>query len=229
MSGTTRLPLGACALAVAGALSLVALQGCADTYAREGAKAGAVGGAVAGAVGSLFWGGNVVGNMAAGAVTTAAAGAAVGAMSKKPAAGSETPASEQSPSSSDAQGTEVEPQAKPKEELVQREREVEARIGPANFEAARLLARCDHNGAIAQARKAFDAEESPERRAYALMIEAISAEEVGNTDQAAAVYPQLVQLDPSRENVVKARNDALSGILKIQQVRKDYGVPATCG
>jgi Flp pilus assembly protein TadD len=114
------------------------------------------------------------------------------------------------------------------EALVKRERELTARIGPANFEAARLLARCDHNAAISQAQKAFSAEQTQERRAYALMIEAIAAEEAGNTDKAASIYPQLVQIDPSRESVVKARNDALSGILKVQQVRKEYGIPATC-
>jgi hypothetical protein len=223
MSESTRSPLRAGVLAAAGTLSLLTMQACADTYAREGAKAGLVGGAVAGAVGSLFWGGNVVGNMAAGAITTAAAGAAVGAMSEKPATQSENAGAKQS--SSEAQGKDV----PPREELVKREREVEARIGPANFEAARLLARCDHNGAITQAQKAFAAEQTQERRAYALMIEAIAAEEVGNTDKAASVYPRLVQVDPSRESVVKARNDALSGILKVQQVRKQYGAPATCG
>lgn len=218
MSKTMKSPLHTCVLAAVGGLSLLVLQACANTYAREGAKTGAVGGAVAGAVGSLLWGGNVVGNMAAGAITTAAAGAAVGAMQEKPPAQQSSTAPEESEKSRLS-----------KEELAQREREVTARIGEENFEAARLLARCDHKGAIAQAQKAFKAEQTPERQAYSLMIEAISAEEAGDTDKAASVYPQLVQIDPARESVVKARNDALSGILKVQQVRKDYGVPATCG
>jgi hypothetical protein len=62
-----------------------------------------------------------------------------------------------------------------------------------------------------------------------LMIEAVAAEEEGDTATATAVYPRLVEIDPSRENVTKARNDALSGILKVQQVRKEYDLHATCG
>jgi hypothetical protein len=61
------------------------------------------------------------------------------------------------------------------------------------------------------------------------MIEAVAAEEDGDTDTAAAVYPRLVQLDPARESVVKARNDALSRILKVQQAHKEHGLPAACG
>jgi hypothetical protein len=192
--------------------------GCAGTYAAEGAKAGLVGGAVAGAVGTVFFGGNVGSNIAAAAVTSAAAGAAVGATQKKPT-------TEQQASPPPAESTSG---RKSEEELAQRNRALADRIGPDNFEAARLLARCDHKGAILQARKAFAAEPSQERRGYALMIEAVAAEEQGDTATAAAVYPQLVQIDPSRESVVKARNDALSGILKVQQARKDYGLRPAC-
>lgn len=204
--------------AVASCVSLLGVQGCAGTYASEGAKAGLVGGAVAGAVGSLFWGGNVVGNMAASAAVSAAAGAAVGGMVDKPA-----------PHEDAAPATEPDTELESKADLVKRDSALAERIGPENFEAARRLARCDHVRAIQYARRAFDVEQSQERRAYALMIEAVAAEEQGDTDTAAAVYPRLVQLEPSRENVVKARNDALSGILKVQQVRKDYDLPATCG
>jgi hypothetical protein len=61
------------------------------------------------------------------------------------------------------------------------------------------------------------------------MIEAMAAEEKGDTATATAVYPRLVEVAPGIGSTDKARNDALSGVLKVQQVRKDYGLPATCG
>lgn len=196
------------------AFALVA-SGCAGTYAEEGAKQGFVGGAVAGAVGSLFWGGNVLENAAIGAVTTAAAGAAVGAMNKKPTA--EPAAATPSP----AAGTSD-------QAIIQRDRELEQRIGTDNFEAARQLARCQHDRAIEDARKAYTAADTDERRAYALMIEAVAAEEKGDTATAAAVYPKLVEIAPSHGPVDKARSEALSGILKVQQARKAHALPPLC-
>ena len=38
----------------------------------------------------------------------------------------------------------------------------------------------------------------------------------------------LVEVDPEIGSTDKARNDALSGVLKVQQVRKDYGLSPTC-
>jgi hypothetical protein len=115
--------------------------GCAGTYAEEGAKAGLVGGAVAGAVGSLFWGGNVLESAAVGAITTAAAGAAVGGMTKKPESGEQAGSATSAPTSD--------------QDIIKRDRALEERIGEENFEAARQLARCQHDRAIDEARKAF--------------------------------------------------------------------------
>jgi hypothetical protein len=190
-----------------------AASGCAGTYAEEGAKAGLVGGAVAGAVGSLFWGGNVLQSAAVGAVTTAAAGAAVGGMQKKPEAGEQ--AKSTAPATSD-------------QDVIARDRAIEERIGQENFEAARLLGRCQHDRAIDQARKAFSSVDTDERRAYALMIEAVAAEEKGDTATATAVYPRFVELAPDHGPVEKARNEALSGILKVQQARKAHGLQPLC-
>jgi hypothetical protein len=198
--------------AVLGAVLAFAAYGCAGTYAAEGAKQGAVGGAVAGAVGSLFWGGNVLESAAIGAVTAAAAGAAVGGMSKKPPE-----------SQAVAKGAPPTDQ-----EIIKRDRELEARIGSENFEAARLLGRCQHDRAIDQARKAYGSADSDERRAYALMIEAVAAEEKGDSAAATAVYPKFVQLAPSHGPVEKAHSEALSGILKIQQARKAHGLDPLC-
>jgi hypothetical protein len=201
-----------------GAAVASALCGCAGTYAEEGAKQGFVAGAVAGAVGSLFWGGNVLESAAVGAVTSAAAGAAIGGMNKKP---EEAPAP--------AASTQAAAGSANAEDVVQRDRALEERIGPQNFDAARLLARCQHDSAIEAARKAYETADTDERRAYSLMIEAVSAEEKGDTATAAAVYPRFVELAPSHAPVEKARSEALSGILKVQQARKAHGLPPLCG
>ena len=191
---------------------------CADTYAAEGAKSGAVGGAVAGAVLGIFTG-NIGGSMVAGAAASAAAGAAIGGMTPKAPQGA-------APAPPPAQGSGNPAATDPK--LVERQQALEAKIGAANFDAARMLALCRHNSAIELARNAYTTADTQERRAYALMIEAVSAEETGDTAAAAAVYPRLVDVDPGIGSADKARNMALSGVLKIQQVRKDYGRPPTC-
>jgi hypothetical protein len=189
---------------------------CADTYAAEGAKSGAVGGAVAGAVLGVFTG-NVGGSMVAGAAASAAAGAAVGGMTpKEPQAAA--------PASAQGQGTSVSNDPK----LLERQQALEKEIGPANFDAARMLALCRHDSAIELARNAYTTADTQERRGYALMIEAVAAEEKGDTAGAATVYPRLLDVDPGIGSVDKARNAALSGILKVQQVRKDYGRSPTC-
>jgi hypothetical protein len=187
---------------------------CADTYAAEGAKSGAVGGAVAGAVIGIFTG-NVGGSMVAGAAASAAAGAAVGGM---------TPKAPQGAAPAQTQGSSAPTDPK----LLERQQALENKIGPANFDAARMLALCRHNSAIELARNAYTSADTQERRGYALMIEAVAAEETGDTASAAAVYPRLVEVDPGIGSVDKARNAALSGVLKVQQVRKDHGLSPTC-
>jgi hypothetical protein len=191
---------------------------CADTYAAEGAKSGAVGGAVAGAVLGVFTG-NVGASMVAGAAASAAAGAAIGGMTPKAPQGA-------APATAPAQSQGNLARTDPK--LVERQQALEKKIGPANFDAARMLALCRHDSSIELARKAYTTADSQERRGYALMIEAVSAEEKGDTATAAAVYPRLVEVDPGIGSTDKARNAALSGVLKVQQVRKDYGLSPTC-
>jgi hypothetical protein len=190
---------------------------CADTYAAEGAKSGAVGGAVAGAVLGIFTG-NIGGSMVAGAAASAAAGAAIGGMTPKAPQGAAPPAAQ-------GQGSSA-PPTDPK--LLERQQALETKIGAANFDAARMLALCRHNSAIELARNAYTNADSQERRGYALMIEAVAAEEAGDTTTAAAVYPRLVEVDPGIGSTDKARSMALSGVLKVQQVRKEYGRSPTC-
>jgi hypothetical protein len=190
---------------------------CADTYAAEGAKSGAVGGAVAGAVIGIFTG-NVAGSMVAGAAASAAAGAAVGGMTPKQPQGAAPPA----PQAPAANPTSMDPK------LAERQNALEEKIGPANFDAARMLALCRHDSATELARNAYKTADTQERRGYALMIEAVADEEKGDTAAAAALYPQLVQVHPQFSSTDQARSAALSGVLKVQQVRKEYGRSPTC-
>jgi hypothetical protein len=209
MSRSTGMTLLICAVAFLTA-------SCADTYAAEGAKSGAVGGAVAGAVLGIFTG-NVGASMVAGAAASAAAGAAIGGMTPKAPQGAV-------PAPAPGQGSAAPTDPK----LVERQQALEEKIGPANFDAARMLALCRHNSAIELARNAYTTADTQERRGYALMIEAVAAEEKGDTATAAAVYPRLVEVDSGIGSVDKARSDALAGVLKVQQVRKDYGLSPTC-
>ena len=190
---------------------------CANTYAAEGAASGALGGAVAGAVIGIMTGGNVGASVVTGAAASAAAGAAIGATQPKQAPQRAAPAAggQGNPAPND-----------PK--LVERQQALEKKIGPGNFDAARMLALCRHDSAIELARNAYTTADTQDRRGYALMIEAVAAEEKGDTATAAAIYPRLVEVDPGIGSTDKARNAALSGVLKVQQVRKDYGRSPTC-
>jgi hypothetical protein len=200
------------ALAVAGC-STASKEG-----AARGAKSGAVGGLVAGAVGSIFWGGDAVNNALRTAAVGAASGAAVGAMN-----GAERDKRQGSPP----------PPAPPPAPaatggLSAADQQLKTQMGDLNFAAGEELARCRHVGAISRAEKAFASETDPKRRNYALLIQAMSAEESGNTAKASAVYAQWGQFDPARRDVAKMRNEALEGLLKVQKIRQDTGLPPLC-
>lgn len=192
------------------ALALAACSTGAQQGAERGAKAGAVGGLVAGAVGSIFWGGDAVNNALRSAAVGASSGAAVGAMqgaNRQPA-----PAAKPAPS---AGGPVNDPAMK-------------ATIGELNFAASEDLARCRHVSAISKAEQAFKAETDPKRRSYALLVEAIAAEESNNTGKANEVYAKWGSFDPAYADRGKARSEALDGVLKLQKVRQDQGLPPLC-
>jgi hypothetical protein len=200
--------VGASMLSAAVALSGCAAGSLASEGAQSGAKSGALGGAVAGAVGSIFWGGNVVGNMAAGAVVGAASGAAIGG----------------------ASGQAADKKIEAKRNLSEADAALAARLGPANFEAATQLAKCNHKTAIGKARTAFGTTDDRELQRYALLIEAVSNEEMGDTAAAQKVYPLLARTYPDGSGTVeKAHADTLSAIQKVQQVRQEHGAKPTCG
>lgn len=188
--------------------------------AARGAKTGAVGGLVAGAVGSIFWGGDAVNNALRTAAVGAASGAAVGAMN-----GAERDQRQGSPPPPAPQPV---PAPAPSGGLSAADQQLRTQMGDLNFAAGEELARCRHVGAISRAEKAFASETDPKRRSYALLIQAMAAEESGNTTKASAVYAQWGRFDPARTDVAKTRNEALEGLLKVQKIRQDSGLPPLC-
>ncbi len=192
-------------------LALVACSTGAQQGAERGAKTGAVGGLVAGAVGSIFWGGDAVNNALRSAAVGASSGAALGAM----------------------QGAEQEKNTRQTAPATTRSAPVydpamKVKIGDLNFAASEDLARCRHVSAISKAERAFRLETDPKRRNYALLIEAIAAEESNNTGRANEVYAQWGKFDPAYADRGKARAEALDGVLKLQKVRQEQGLPPLC-
>ena len=193
--------------------ALLVLSGCAagslaSEGAASGAKSGAVGGAIAGAVGSIFWGGNVVQNMAASAVVGAATGAAIGG----------------------ASGQAADKKIEAKRNLSEADAALLNKLGQDNFEAAVELAHCKHKTAIGKARTAFGTASSREHERYALAIEAIANEEMGDAAAAQKVYPLLAsRYADGNGTVERAHADALAGVLQVQKVRQEHGLKPTCG
>jgi|CXWL01.1.fsa_nt_gi hypothetical protein len=198
----------------------IALSGCSagsKQGASSGAKTGAVGGLVAGAVGSIFWGGDAVNNALRTAAVGAASGAAVGAMSGSERDKSQAPAPAPAPAGSGQTA-----------DLSAADKALKAQMGELNFSAGDELARCRHVSAINRAEKAFATETDPKRKSYALLIEAMAAEESNNTGKANAVYAEWARFDPTRADTAKARNEALEGLLKVQKIRQEHGLPVLC-
>lgn len=218
-----------CSTRVLGCLCVaLAVAGCSagsQEGASRGAKSGAVGGVVAGAVGSIFWGGDAVNNALRAGAVGAASGAAVGAMN-----GAEREARQSSPPPQPPPPVPATP-ANPADGsgvLSPANQQLRDRMGSLNFAAGEELARCRHLGAISRAERAFASETDPQRRNYALLIQAMAAEESGNTAKASAVYAQWGQFDPARSDAARTRNEALEGLLKVQRIRQENGLPPLC-
>jgi hypothetical protein len=201
-------------LILALAPAVIGSGGCASSTAGkaagEGAVLGTVGGAVAGGVSALLFGGNVASGMATGAAIGAASGAATGAVSGAMA-------------DSKAKDQQAQQQAKQ-----QKAEELRKKIGDQNFEAADLLAHCKHRQAIGAGQKAYSSTQDPEQRLYALYIQAVAAEESGDKETASSAYAQAVKDDPSKGPVEKVKVQCLEGVMKVQKIRQDYGLPPTC-
>jgi len=205
-------------LAIIFAVAAVALaNGCASDSeagkgAAQGASIGMVGGAVAGAVGSLLWGGNPVEGAVKGGVTGAASGAAVGGMT---GAQRDHAAKEKG--------------AQPANDFDTNQAALRKRIGDRNYATAVLLTQCRHKEAIASSQETLAATKDPQERQYAWLIESVAAEESGDKALAASLYPKMAQEDSSRGGVDKLRADALEGVIKVQNARRQHGLPPTCG
>jgi hypothetical protein len=200
----------------------VAVVGCSagsKQGASQGAKTGAVGGLVAGAVGSIFWGGDAVNNALRAGAVGAASGAAVGAMNGAERAKSPAPPAAP-PGSSPASGKTA--------DLSASDQALKAQVGDLNFSAGDELAHCRHVSAINRAEKAFASETDPKRRGYSLLIEAMAAEESNNVGKASAVYAEWARFDPARADTARTRNEALEGLLKVQRIRQERGLPVLC-
>jgi hypothetical protein len=199
------------AVVVFASIALSTLAGCASGSlasegAAQGAKSGALGGAVAGAVGSLFWGGNVVENMVAGAVVTAAAGAAVGG----------------------AAGASQDRAIADQRAMSERDAALQQKLGSDNFEAAKQLALCKHKTAIGKAKTAYGRAEDPERKRYALTIEAIANRELGMTEAEQEIYPLLTPLYGAGAGTEQVMADIDKGEKLVQDAREANGVSRTC-
>jgi hypothetical protein len=200
-------------LALAATLSGCATGSQASAGASQGAKSGAIGGVVAGAVGALLWGGNPLQGAVVGGVTGAAAGAAMGG-----AAGAQADKQQEQAAAAEAA----------KKEREAKLAELRTKMGEPTWDAAVLLAKCEHADAIKAAEKAYAKETDPTRRSWALLVEAVAAEESGQRDAAAALYPRIVAEDAARGSVDKVRSDVLEGVMKMQRLRQENGMPALC-
>ena len=203
-------------LACLACATAVLASGCSSNSAKQagqGATMGAVGGAVAGAVSSLLWGGNVVEGAVKGGITGAATGAAVGAVSGAAADNQQAQAQQQA-----AQARQPDPKIA----------ELRKRIGDRNYASALMLAQCQHKNAISSTEDTFNSTQDRDQRAYALMIQGIATEESGDKARAASVYLRIAELDPARGSPEKLRADALEGVIKVQNARRQHGLPPTC-
>ena len=187
--------------------AILAVVGC-SAASKEGASRGAK----AGAVGSIFWGGDGLNNALRSAAVGAASGAAVGAVNG---------ADQNKPRPVAAAGGGT-------TELSAADKALKAQIGDLNFAAGEELARCRHVSAISRAERAFASETDPKRRGYALLIQAMAAEESSNAGKATAVYAQWGKFDPARTDAAKARNEAFEGLLKVQKIRQEHALPPLC-
>ena len=191
--------------------SSAVLSGCASGSlasegAEQGGKSGALGGAVAGAVGSLIWGGGFVENVVAGAVVGAASGAAMGG----------------------AAGASEDKKIAEQRTMSERDAALQQKLGPDNFAAAKELALCKHKTAIGKAKTAYGRAQDNDRKRYALMIEAIANQELGNTSAQQQIYPLLLPLYGEGGTTERIDQDVQKGESLIQTARTENGQSATC-
>ncbi len=102
--------------------------------------------------------------------------------------------------------------------------ELRKRIGDRNYASTLLLAQCRHQDAIASARDTLASAKDTSERDYALLLQGISAEESGDKALTASLYPEIAKA--KGVSVDKVRADALEGVIKVQGIRREHGLPA---
>ena len=172
--------------------------------AAQGAGTGALAGAAGGLVSGLLWGGDPLESAAKGAVVGAASGATVGAVSGA-----------------------QEDKAKAQQEQQQLIQELRTQMGEDAFNGVVALAECKHGVAEANAQVAAKSKNSNYALA-GLWVESISRADRGDLDGAQALLPEIVQWDRSIENAEQANTELQTALTKLQEIRKQYKLPATC-
>jgi hypothetical protein len=119
-------------------------------------------------------------------------------------------------------------QMKDQQAKEQQVEELKKRIGDENFEAATFLAKCNHRKAINTAQKAEASSQDAQQRIYALYIQALAAEESGDQKLASSTYSRVIQEDPSRGPEEKLKTQCLQGVMKVQKIRQEKGLPPLC-
>jgi hypothetical protein len=194
----------ACLFILTQVATLTACSGQSGQRAAEGAGTGALAGAAGGLVSGLLWGGDPLESAARGAVVGATTGAVVGGVSG-------------------AQADKAQAQAQEQDRIA----ELRAQIGEDAFAGVTALAECKHGVAEANAQVAAKSTNSNYALA-GLWVEAISHADRGDMAGAQALYPEIIKWDRSVGNNEQAEAELQGALVKLQDIRKRYKLPATC-
>jgi len=191
----------------AAAFSLLLLSvSCSTQTGQQAGKSAAIGGlagAAGGALSAAIFGGNVGEAAARGAAWGAGSGAVAGAM-----AGSQM--------DERAQNTPEAKIAKLKKE-----------IGDDAFNGLAALAKCDHAGAIANAKKAQGASDN-EFAVAGLWVEAITYYDSRQESKAREMYPEIFKKDKHVSSESQAEEHIRKALDQIGDVREKYNKPRVC-
>jgi hypothetical protein len=80
----------------------------------------------------------------------------------------------------------------------------------------------------AAAEKAHAEETDPACRSWALLVEAVAAEEPGNRAAAAALYPRIASEDSARGIADHVRGEVPEDVIRLQRLRREDGMSALC-
>ncbi|MGI9290517.1 MAG: hypothetical protein ACR2QG_04465 [Gammaproteobacteria bacterium] len=175
--------------------------------AERGAKTGAVSGAVGGMVGALVFGGSVGDAAARGAVVGGAAGATAGAMS---GAEKDKQAAAQAASTADAEMANL-----------------RKKIGEDSYSGVDALAKCKHQVAIAYASTAQTSGNADYELA-GLWVEVLSYADQREEGTARDLFPKVIEADSDVATVADAETQMQESLLKLRNIREQYGLPKLC-